>query len=72
MLSGSSHKRLPEVKIVHRTLLVSHVDVEREEIDGSESPTTQDLEQRRQAIALLHVDKRVGRSHFVDLDCCHR
>lgn len=65
-------RNLPEVEIVHRTLLVTHVDVEREEIDGSESPATKDLEQRRKAIALLHIEERVGRSHFVILDCFHR
>lgn len=60
----------PEIKIVHRTLLISHVDVEREEIDGSKRPATQDLEQGRETIALLRVGERIGGSHLVTFEGC--
>ena len=38
-------KRLPEIKVINRSLLVSHVDVEGEKVHRSESLSAQDLEE---------------------------
>lgn len=49
----SDHKeRLPEIKIINRSLLISHVDVEGEEIDGCQSLTTKDLKESRKPIPI--------------------
>ena len=36
---------LPKIEIVHRSLLVAHVDIKREQIDRRMRATTQDLEE---------------------------
>jgi hypothetical protein len=41
---------LPKVKIVDRSLLISHVDVERKEINRREGTPAQNLKQSWQAI----------------------
>ena len=43
---------IPEVEIVNRSLLVPHVDVEGKEVDRSQSLTTENLEERREAISI--------------------
>lgn len=48
---------LPEVKIIHRSLLIAHVDIERKEVNGRQSAATQDLEERRQSVS-RHVGLR--------------
>lgn len=53
---------LPKVQIINRTLLVPHINVEREEIDRSESATAEDFEEGRKAVALLHL-REVRRRH---------
>lgn len=49
----------PEVQIVHRALLISHVNVEREQVDWGESPPSQNLEESGQPISLLHLHLRL-------------
>lgn len=44
---------LPEVQIVNGSLLITHVDVEREQIDWWECSSAQDLKQSRETIALV-------------------
>lgn len=53
---------LPKVQIINRTLLIPHINVEREEIDRSESAPTEDFEEGRKAVALLHL-REVRRRH---------
>ena len=53
---------IPEIQIIDRALLVPHVNIERKQIDGGESPTTEDFEERWEAISLLQARKR-GRRH---------
>ena len=38
---------LPEIEVVDRALLVSHINVEGEQIDGRQGPPAEDLEQGR-------------------------
>lgn len=49
---------IPEVQIIHRALLVPHIDIEGKQVDGSEGPATEDFEERGEAIALLQAGKR--------------
>jgi hypothetical protein len=44
---------IPEVQIIDRALLIAHVNIEGEEIDGGESATAKDFEECWQAISLL-------------------
>lgn len=55
---------LPEVQVIHRALLVSHVNVKREEVDGGQCAPTKDFEESGQTIPLLHVEERVWRCHL--------
>lgn len=50
---------LPEIQIVHGTLLVPHVNIERKEVDWGEGSTTENLKKGRKAIPRLRVDKVV-------------
>lgn len=43
--SARARGGLPEVKIVYGSLLVSHVDIEREQIHRRQSSATQNLEE---------------------------
>ena len=43
---------IPEVEIVNRSLLVSHIDVEGKEVHRSQSLATENLEERREAISI--------------------
>ena len=45
--------RLPKVKIVDGSLLIAHVDVEREEVDWRKSTPSQDLKKGWQTVALV-------------------
>ena len=63
-MSGLGYgENIPEIKIIYGTLLVPHVDVEREEVDWSESPPAQHLKECRQAVSLLR---------FLHSVCSHR
>ena len=42
----------PKVEVVDGALLVAHVDVEGEKVDGWEGPTAQDLEEGREPVPL--------------------
>jgi hypothetical protein len=52
---------LPEIQVIHRALLIPHIDVERKEVDWSESSAAQDFKESRKAIARLRIDKVVVR-----------
>ena len=43
---------IPEIEIVDRSLLISHIDVEGKQVNRSTSLTAEDLKERRQAIAI--------------------
>ena len=51
---------VPEVEIVDRALLISHVDVEGEEVDGWEGPSAEGLEEGREAVP-VEIRHRRGR-----------
>jgi hypothetical protein len=59
-----SLRNLPEVEIIHRSLLVSHINVEGEQIDGRQGPSTEHLEEIRQPVA-IEVRLRRRRVHVV-------
>ena len=42
----------PEIEVVDRALLVSHINVEGEKIDGRERPPAKNLEQGRESISI--------------------
>ena len=44
--SQAVESSIPEVKIVDRSLLISHVDVERKEVDRSQCLPAEDLKKR--------------------------
>jgi len=48
---------LPEIQVIHRALLIPHVNVERKEVDWSEGPAAEDLKKCRKAITRLRIDK---------------
>lgn len=48
---------LPEVEVIHRSLLIAHVDIERKEVNRRQSAATQDLKERRQSVS-RHVGLR--------------
>lgn len=50
----------PEIEVVDRALLVSHINVEGEQIDGRERPPAEDLEQGRESVS-IKVGLRGGR-----------
>lgn len=43
--------RLPKVQIIHRSLLISHVNIEGEKVYWRKCPPAQNLKQRRQSIS---------------------
>ena len=43
---------LPEIEIINRSLLISHVDVEGKEVDGGQGLPAKDLEERGQAVSI--------------------
>jgi hypothetical protein len=54
----------PKVQIVHRSLLISHINVERKEIDWRERATTQHLEKRWKPIP-TQIRLRRRRVHWL-------
>lgn len=44
----------PEIQIIDRSLLVAHINVEEEQVDRSQSPSTQHLEKSWQSVP-IHV-----------------
>ena len=50
----------PEVKVVNRSLLITHVDVEGEQIDRWEGTSAQDLKEGWKAVALVVWLRRRG------------
>ena len=52
MYSQAIEASIPEVEIVNRSLLVSHIDVEGKEVNRSQSLATENLEERREAISI--------------------
>jgi hypothetical protein len=54
----------PKVQIVHRSLLISHINVERKEIDWRERATTQHLEKRWKPIP-TQIRLRRWRVHWL-------
>lgn len=55
---------LPEVQVVHRALLVSHINVKGEEVDGRQCAAAKDFEESGQTVSLLHIKKGIWRGHF--------
>lgn len=50
--SQAVESSIPEVKIVDRSLLISHVDVEGKEVDRGQSLPAEDLKKRGQAVPI--------------------
>lgn len=67
--TNNSLSHSPEIEIIYRALLISHVDVKGEKIDGRQGTATEDLKESREAITLLHVGERVMRGHIGGDDC---
>ena len=60
---STKHRELenqPEIEVVNRALLVSHINIEREQIDGRKRPPAEDLEQGRESVS-IKVRLRGGR-----------
>lgn len=59
---------LPEVQIVHRSLLISHKDVEGKQVDWWKSPPAQNLKKGRQPVSthVGHRRRRVDVRHVED------
>jgi hypothetical protein len=55
---------LPEIQVIHRALLIPHINVEGKEIDWGEGPAAQDFKERRKAIARFRIDNVMVR-HIV-------
>lgn len=58
--STESWKNQPEIEVVNRALLVSHIYIEREQIDGWKRPPAEDLEQGGESVP-IKVGLRGGR-----------
>lgn len=53
---------VPEIEVINGALLVAHIDIEGEEIDGCSSAPAEHLGERRQPIAIhigMYVLERV-------------
>lgn len=54
---------IPEIKVVNRSLLISHVNVEGEEVDGCQGLPAEDFEESWQAVS-IEVGMRRRSIHY--------